>query len=380
MDIYERLGVKKYINAHDTYTIYGGSRMAKNTLAAMEQAAGSFVDISELQQKLGDKIAQMTHNEAAYITSGASAGLLLAAAACMSGGDMFRYTRLPDTSRVKNEIIVMRCQRNAYDMALSASGATVVEIGDADETLEFELEGVINDKTAAIFYFASSLYAKAALPLEKVINIAKRHSVPVVVDAAAQLPPVENLWTFTGIGADMALFSGGKTLCGPQASGLVVGTKKMIDSCRKFGAPVHGICRSSKVGREEMIGLFVALENYLAIDQNEEYQRLKSIAERIGKAMEETGAFKTELLPYGPVGQTYPRISGKITAGFKSEEFASMMCNNDPGIYIGVGGTLENSIYLSPLNLGADEVEIVISALKDCVDKLTGDAGVGVIK
>lgn len=370
MDIYERLDVKKYINAHDTYTNYGGSRMAKNTLKAMEQAAGSFVDIFELQRKLCDKIAQMTHNEAVYITNGASGGLLLAAAVCMSEGDMFRYTHLPDTSRMKNEIIVMCCQRNAYDMALAASGATVMEIGDADETLAFELEGAINDKTAAIFYFASSLYAKASLPLEKVISIAKQHSIPVVVDAAAQLPPVENLWMFTGMGADMVLFSGGKTLCGPQASGLIIGTKKMIDSCRKFGAPVHGICRSSKVGREEMVGLFVALENYLAIDHNEDYGRLKSIAERLGKAMEDTGAFKTELLPRGPVGQTYPRILGKIILDFKAEDLAAMMRNNDPGIYIGIDRTLENAIYLSPLNLGDHEVEIVISVLTECVNRL----------
>lgn len=370
MDIYERLGVKKYINAHDTYTIYGGSRMAPNTLRAMQEAAASFVDMSELQRVLGDKIAKMTNNEAAYITNGASGGLLLAVAVCMTEGDMYKYTRLPDASSMKNEIIVMRCQRNAYDMALRAAGATVVEIGDADETLEFELEGSINEKTAAIFYFASSLYAKAAMPLEKVIAMAKRKGIPVVVDAAAQLPPVENLWKFTQMGADMVLFSGGKTLCGPQASGIIFGTSKMIEACRRFGAPMHGLCRSSKVGREEMVGLYVALENYLSFDHKEISRRLSSIVDRIKEAMDKTGAFRTELLDRGPVGQTYPRILGRITAGFKAEELAEMMRCNDPGIYIGIDHALENAVYFSPLNLTDQEVEIVTSVLAECVRRL----------
>ncbi len=369
MDIYERLGVKKYINAHDTYTIYGGSRMAPNTLRAMQEAAASFVDMSELQRVLGDKIAGMTNNEAAYITNGASGGLLLAAAVCMTGGDMYRFSRLPDASSMKNEIIVMRCQRNAYDMALRAAGAAVVEIGDADETLEFELEGSINEKTAAVFYFASSLYARAAMPLENVIAIAKRRGIPVVVDAAAQLPPVENLWKFTKMGADMVLFSGGKTLCGPQASGIILGTSKMIETCRRFGAPIHGLCRSSKVGREEMVGLFVALENYLSLNQDEVHERLSNIRNRLKKAMDETGAFSTELLDYGPVGQTYPRVIGRITAGFTAEELSKMMRGGNQGIYIGVDSR-ENAVYLSPLNLTEHEVEIVISVLTECVGKL----------
>ena len=370
MDIYEILGVKKYINAHDTYTVYGGSRMAPNTLEAMAGAAQHFVDIAELQRVLGDRLARMTHNDAAYITNGASGGILLAAVVCMTGGDMYKYSLLPDADSMKNEIIVMRCQRNAYDKALAASGARVVEIGDADETLEFELEGAINDRTAAVFYFASSLYKKASLPLEKVIAIAKRSNVPVVVDAAAQLPPVENLWKYTGMGADMVLFSGGKSLCGPQASGLIVGSRKMIGDCRKFGAPAHGICRSCKVGREEMVGLYTAVGNYLALDHARNTQRLEGIVRQILLVMQNTGAFRTQLLEYGPVGQTYPRALGIITANFKAEELAAMMREHNPGIYIGVDKENEKAVYISPLNLNDSEVGIVASALEESVRKL----------
>lgn len=368
MDIYERLGIKRYINAHDTYTIYGGSRMAQNTLEAMRQIAASFVDMDELQRNLGDRIASMTRNEGAYITNGASGGLLLAAVVCMVRDNMFGFWRLPEiTDGVKSEIIVMRGQRNAYDKAIEASGAKIVEIGDADETLEWELEGAINDRTAAIFYFASSLYAKSSLPLEKTIKIAKQRGIPVVVDAAAQLPPRDNLWKFTNMGADMAIFSGGKTLCGPQSSGLIVGKKRWIELCRKYGAPAHGICRSCKVGREEMVGLYVAVENYMSLDHTAWIQSLEKMVDRMMEEMEATGVFKVKRLSCGPVGQDYPRALGKIIGPFRAEELAELMRQHDPGIYIGIDRNEDNAIYLSPLNLKDDELDIVLAALKECV-------------
>ena len=371
MDILTRLGVKKYINAHDTYTVYGGSRMSAASLKAMEEAAHWFVDIDELQAAIGDRIAGLTKNEGAYVTNGASGGLLLAAAACMTKGDPYRFTRLPKTGGVPDEIIVMRCQHNAYDKAIEGAGARIVEIGDADETLAWELEGAITDQTAAVFYFASLKYAPAALSLEETIEIAHRYSVPVVVDAAAQLPPVENLWRFSQAGADMTIFSGGKTLCGPQASGLVVGKKEWIAACRKIGAPVHGVCRSSKVGREEMCALLVALEEYLALDHRENLERLYRIDREIGGALEQLGCFQTYLVDHGPVGQTYPRLFAKITADFSALELAALMRQQDPGVYIGTDPSA-NEIYISPLNLRDDEIGPVIEAFRRCSSSLAG--------
>lgn len=371
MDILTRLGVKKYINAHDTYTVYGGSRMSAAGLKAMEEAARWFVDIDELQAAIGDRIADLTKNEGAYVTNGASGGLLLAAAACMTKGDPYRFTRLPKTGGVPDEIIVMRCQHNAYDKAIEGAGARIVEIGDADETLAWELEGAITDQTAAVFYFASLKYAPAALSLEETIEIAHRYSVPVVVDAAAQLPPVENLWRFSQAGADMTIFSGGKTLCGPQASGLVVGKKEWIAACRKIGAPVHGICRSSKVGREEMCALLVALEEYLTLDHRENLERLYRIDREISGALEQLGCFQTYLVDHGPVGQTYPRLFAKITADFSTLELAALMRQQDPGVYIGTDPSA-NEIYISPLNLRDDEIGPVIEAFRRCSSSLAG--------
>lgn len=369
MSIFEELGITRYINAHDTYTIYGGSRMSERSLKAMKEASESFVDIDEMQYVLGKELARITHNEAAYITNGASGGLLLAAAVCMTEGDMFRYSRLPQTDYIKNEIIVMRCQRNAYDKALEASGAHVVEIGDADETLEYELEGVINDRTAAVFYFESSNFKRASMPLAKVIEIAHKHKIPVVLDAAAQLPPVSNLWNFTNLGVDMVIFSGGKTLCGPQDSGLIFGKEIYIDACRRFGAPAHGICRSSKSSREAMAGLYQAVKDFVDMDQEKYNTALYERCRLLQSYMESTGLLTTFISERGPVGQAYPRIFGKIKNTISACNLRDGMLKKH--IYIGLDKD-ENTIYFSPLNITDEEAKIVGEALQEVCSSVTG--------
>ena len=187
MNFYEETGIPPFINAHDTRTIYGGSRMAPQTLEAMAQAAEHFVELEQMQRVLGQRIAQMTHNEAAYLCNGASAGLLTAAAVCMARGSEWRFSCLPErVPGTADEIVILHCQHNAYDKAIAAAGAHVVTVGDADETPAFELEGALHENTAAVFYFASVLYARASMPLEDVIRIAHGRGVPVVVDASAQ--------------------------------------------------------------------------------------------------------------------------------------------------------------------------------------------------
>lgn len=365
MDFFEEHGIGKYINAHDTYTVYGGSRMAENTLQAMKDVSEHFVDFSQMQEVLGEKTARLTRNEGAFFTNGASGGLLLAACVCMARGSAYLYSRLPDTSETVNEIIVMRAQRNAYDAALISSGAKIIEIGDADETLAFELEGRINDKTAAIFYFASTLYQRGSMPLEETIAIAHRRNIPVVVDAAAQLPPTENLWNYTEMGADMVIFSGGKTLCGPQDSGLILGKKTWIKDCKRFGAPAHGICRSSKTSREAMAGLFTALNNYLAVDDEDRFANLMRVNQRIEDYVRECRmVLRSEIVNRGPVGQHYPRLFLYLAQDGNAEAVARHMLGNH--IYIGVEKE-RNAIYISPLNLKEEEVTVVMETLKKCL-------------
>lgn len=365
MDFFEEHGITRYINAHDTYTVYGGSRMTKDTLKAMAEISEHFVDFSQMQEILGVKTAQMTHNEGAFFTNGASGGLLLAACVCMARGSAYLYSRLPDTSETLNEIIVMRAQRNAYDAALLSSGAKIIEIGDADETLPFELEGRINEKTAAVFYFASTLYQRGSMSLTDTIAIAHKRKIPVVVDAAAQLPPTENLWNYTGMGADMVIFSGGKTLCGPQDSGLILGKKRWIEDCKRFGAPAHGICRSSKTSREAMAGLFTALKHYLSVEDEERFASLMNINQKIENHVRECRAVQySEIVKRGPVGQHYPRLYLYLTRDKDAGTVVGKM--RDKHIYIGLEKE-KNAIYISPLNLNEEEVEIVMETLKGCL-------------
>lgn len=279
----------------------------------------------------------------------------------MTQGDLYTYRRLPEYVPEKNEIIVMKAQRNAYDTAIKASGASVIEVGDADETLEFELRGSINYKTAGIFYFLSDKYKRGSMPLEKVIEIGREYDIPVVVDAAACLPPKENLWGLTKLGADMVIFSGGKTLKGPMDSGFIVGKKCYIDMFQKIGFPNHGICRSSKTSKEAMVGLYTAIKEYLVLDEEQEYSKQLQMLDEIASKILPY-KYETYIVHNGPVGQKYPRLFVKLL----NENQASLVKDKmyQCGIYI---GSEEQNIYISPLNLTDKEALVVASRLETCL-------------
>jgi uncharacterized pyridoxal phosphate-dependent enzyme len=205
MDVYDDLKVRKIINGSATLTALGGSLMPPEVLQAMAEASRHFVDIDDLQEKVGERIASWTHNEAAYVSCGAAAGLVLSTAACITGLDPEKRARLPYTDGMKNEIIVHKHGRVGYDYAIRQAGGKLVEIGSAEGTTEQELEAAINEHTAAFFYFFNINLMKGQVPLAQGIQVARRYGIPLIVDAAAQLPPVENLWRFTQMGADLAL-------------------------------------------------------------------------------------------------------------------------------------------------------------------------------
>jgi L-seryl-tRNA(Ser) seleniumtransferase len=234
----------------------------------MEDAAGSFVDMHDLQRVVGRRLAELTRNEAAYVSTGAAAGIVLATLAAMNRGELETIARAIETGdSPRDEVIVQRVHRIPYDPAIRLAGARIIDIGNRLQTFPWELEAAITPRTAMVFFAAGVHLAPGALGLEEVVEIAHRHGVPVVVDAAAQLPPTENLWRFTReLGADLAIFSGGKDFHGPQASGLMVGTEEMIAAVAMNGSPYQRLARPMKVGKEEMIGLLTAVERYVEVD------------------------------------------------------------------------------------------------------------------
>ena len=315
MDIYQRLGVTKRVNGAGLLTRLGGSLMDNEVLGAMREAAGAYVDMAELQTKAGEIVARHTGAEAAIVTSGAAAALTLAAAACLAGTDVARMERLPDTDGMPNEVIIHRAHRTGYDHAIRAAGARLVEIGFNDRGagagvrgLEaWEIEAAIGPKTAAIAYTATP---DLEPPLERIVAVAERFGLPVIVDAAAQLPPKENLRRFIGAGASLVAFSGGKAIRGPQGSGLLCGRDKLVASAliqmldmdqlpetwappdgllsRHFPErfPHHGLGRGFKVDKETIAGLVVALERFAAFDLEADIAMRRRMLEHIAQAVE----------------------------------------------------------------------------------------------
>jgi L-seryl-tRNA(Ser) seleniumtransferase len=267
MSFYSDLGVKPVVNAATTFTALGGSLMPEEVLAAMQEAAGSFVDMHELHLAAGKRLAELTRNEAAYATSGCAAALILALLGIRTKGDPRVLRDFPGREHAPSEVIMHAAHRIPYDAAIALSGVTIRQIGNIQQTFDWELEAAISDKTAAVLYVAGPHLPQVALPLPEVVRIAKTRGVPVIVDAAAQLPPMENLWHFTrDAGADIAVFSGGKALRGPQASGLMVGNAEIVEAARQNGAPFQRWARAMKAGKEEIAGLIAAVDRFVHLD------------------------------------------------------------------------------------------------------------------
>lgn len=368
MSIYQELGIRPVINASATLTRLGGSIMPPEVVAAMDEASRHFVDLDELQDKIGKRIALLTRNEAAYVSSGAAGGLVVATAACIAGTDPAAIRQLPDLTGLKDEVIVHKSHRNGYDHAVRQVGAKLVEIGLANSTATWELESAITPQTAAIFWFQAGMTGRGDLPLEEVIAIAERHNVPVVVDAAAQLPPVENLWRFTQMGAALAIFSGGKDLHGPQSSGLVLGRRDLIEACKLNGNPNHSIGRPMKVGKEEMAGALAAVKRYLALDHEARAEQYEQIVADWCVAWNEVPGVNAQRSFPNEAGQPLPRAHVTFdadTLGLTCDEVVAQLESGDPAIRVSRAG--KEGIYVNPMTLEPGEEEIVRNRLSEIV-------------
>ncbi len=373
MSIYERLGIRTVINGNATLTRLGGSIMPPEVVAAMVDASKHFVDIIELQKRVGEELAKLTHNEAAYVSNGAAAALTLSTAACITGLDATKRAKLPHLDNtMKSEVIVHRHGRVGYDFAVQMVGVQFVEIGNENGTTPEELENAITDKTAAIFYFANPSREHLWVPYEKGIEIAKKHGVPLIVDAAAQLPPPENLWRFTHKGADLAMFSGGKGLCGPQSSGLIVGKKSLIDAIAFNGPPHPFIGRGMKVGKEEMVGLLAAVEWYLNQDHDQLMQSYEDQVMDFAEVFEDINGVTVYRSFPSEAGQPMPRTEIRFDAeqlGITRDQILRHLQNGEPSIDIAAAGA--HGVLINGQTLMQGEVEIIAHKIKEILNKIT---------
>jgi D-glucosaminate-6-phosphate ammonia-lyase len=286
-DIYERIGVRPVINGLGATTAVGGSLMRPEVTAAMAEASKAFVVIDELNRKVGEKIAEVTGAEAGYVTAGSAAGMLLAIAACIAGTDPIKINMLPQSEGLKNEVIVHRNHRINYDQMYRAAGGVIVEIGMPFDTKPWELEHAITDKTACVTYVDSSNTAKGALDFETLVEISRKRGVPVVVDAASTIPPLDHLRRWIRWGADLVIYSGGKGIRGPQDSGLLAGRRDLIEAARANGSPNGAVGRGMKVSKEAMVGLWTALELLPTVDQEADHAAHLAQAQRLHDAIVE---------------------------------------------------------------------------------------------
>ena len=379
MQIYQDLGARRFINAAGTYTRLGGSRMPPVVVAAMAEAARHFVDMDELQLRVGARLAALTRNEAAYVTSGAAAGLTLATAACMAGTDPGRARQLPDVRGLPNQVVMQRAHRNPYDYAVRLLPIELVEIGYPNQITPvegWELEHALGEHTAAVLYVAGGWTSPGSLPLPMVADIAHRRGVPVIVDAAAQLPPKENLWRFTQLGADLAIFSGGKDLRGPQSTGLIVGRRDLVDACFLLGAPHHGIARGFKVGKEEMVGLLAAVQRY--IEQDEE-ARLQWTERFVASLVERLGGphLRVERSFPNEAGQPMPRALCRVLgagAASRRDDMVALLRSGDPSVEVGMADADADTFYVNPMTVDPDEADALLARLGAVAEAVQGVA------
>jgi L-seryl-tRNA(Ser) seleniumtransferase len=394
MNIYEQRGVPTIINAAGTLTRLSGGVMRGETIAAMAAASAHAVEMDVLQAHASTVIAGVTGAEAGYVASGASACLLISTAACLTGLDAVKMGSLPDTAGMKDEVIVARGHRNGYDRAVRAAGAVLVEVGLPDrasgagvrDAEPWEYAAAFTEKTAAVLWVAAR-DARPALP--DVVAVAHSGGVPVLVDAAAQLPPQANLRRFVEQGAGLVVFSGGKAIGGPQASGFLCGRRDLVmsaalqhvdlDVLPEFwdppaalidrqvltAIPRHGIGRSCKAGKEEIIGLLTALELFVAEGDAQRHARWLAGLRRVAAMIGRSSRLEPNIT-HAENPDNVPMLELRMANGDASlaNALARFLRSGQPSIHVDASLFDRGILIVNPVALQEGQAELVGQKLK----------------
>ncbi|MCC6863137.1 MAG: hypothetical protein IT158_31465 [Bryobacterales bacterium] len=337
--VYTGIGLRVIINASGTYTHLGGSLMPPEVLQAMDDAARHYVPMRDLTRAVGERIAQLTGNEAALVTTGAAGAIFVGTCACIAGDDPDKMKRLPFTGGMKNEIVVQKLHNAGWTRQCEAAGGRLVEVEYKEQ-----LERAINGRTAMIYFLVADKHfgrfrdqpdaPGGRISLEELAAVARPLHVPILVDAAAELPPLESLRHYTRAGADLVAFSGGKGLRGPQNAGLLLGRKDLVNMAALYQSPYSGIGRDLKVAKETMIGMLAAVERYLKVDHAGEWNYWKSQVDYIKSVVDRVPGVESGYVPR-EITNHVPRLWVKWDEkafNFSREECFKALQEGDPSI------------------------------------------------
>ena len=394
MGIYEQFGVAPIINASGSVTRLGGAPMPDEVLNAFNEAARASVPLEQLQAAASKAIVEVTGTEAGLVSAGAASALTLGTAAILTGYDLRRMEQLPHCDGFPNEFVIAREQRSGYDHAVRAAGARLVEVGFNEivanagvrRTEAWEYEAAFGPNTAGVLYVYSPT---SRPPLEELVDVAHRHKLPVLVDAAGELPPRSNLKSIAAMGADLVAFSGGKSIRGPQSTGILCGRRdligsavaqlldmddhlepwnppaSLIDKTKLRGIPRHGIGRGFKVSKEEIIALLVALQLFTSGAYDEEvskaHVRLNRIAEKLNGSPAQCSLRDKE------DGESLPLLEIAIdeaAAGRGAMEICQSLRSGIPPIYVSHGGLPEGKLLINPLHLNDSNTETLAKRIR----------------
>jgi uncharacterized pyridoxal phosphate-dependent enzyme len=373
MDVYEALGVRKVINGSGTLTSLGGNTLDPEVTQAMEEAARSFVFMDELQKRAGDVIAEITGAESAYVVSGAAAGLMMSVVACISRGDLATARNLPENEGLRCEILVQAPHKSVYVTLVRIAGGRTVYVGGPQRTTEGELQEAMGEDTAAILYIDFDPQ-ESVVPLSRVIELAHLRGIPVIVDAAAELPPVENLRRYISLGSDLVVFSGGKDIGGPSDTGFVCGRKSLVDACFALGpyysATVNGertyfLGRAMKTSKEDIAALVVALRTYPERSK-EKVERCESVIDSLIDGLSKIPHIHVKRVLPGPEDTirplTIPRVQVEQDPySTPVEEALRVLESGNPPIKL---YSIGKSLFINPQCLTQEEVPIIVERLK----------------
>jgi L-seryl-tRNA(Ser) seleniumtransferase len=359
-DIYQSIGVRPFINGTGTVTVVGGSLELAEVRAAMDAAAQHMVQLDELMEAVGNRLARLTGAEWGIVTAGCAAAMTHATSACVAGGNPDKHIRLPNTEGLgKDEVIIPKHSRNNYDPAIRAVGVRIIEVDNAQE-----LEAAIGPRTAMIYIFAGP-HADAGPPsFEEITLIARQKNIPVLTDAAAEVLTIPNVHLQRG--STMVAYSGGKQLRGPQCSGLLLGRKDLVKAAWVHSAPHHGFARNMKVGKEEIIGALAAVEAWVKRDHKAVWQQMLDGMNYIAKRVSAVPGIVTELREPAGLSNRSPVLNVRWEAaklGVTGQQVSQILDTTEPRILVGSSRATQNGISITAFNLAPGDEKVVADRL-----------------